>query len=164
MEDATKQENTAAAGTEDKTTGTEKTFTQTELNAILKDRLDREKQKYGDLKTLKEKAEKYDKWEESNKTELEKANERASTLEKELAGIKKAAELKEIRDKVAAEYKVPSTLLSAGTEEELQEQAKALIAWANPNAYPDVRDGGEISNVKANTTRDQFEQWASQIF
>lgn len=142
----------------------EKTFTQTELNAIVKDRLDREKQKYGDIKALKEKAAKFDEWESANKSELEKANEKASSLEKELADIKKAAELKELRDKVAAEYKVPPVLLTADNEDDIKEQAKALIGWANPNGYPDVNDGGEVNNVKSRSTRDQFEQWASQIF
>ena len=45
----------------------ERTFTQTELDAIVRDRLQRERNKYADFETYKEKAEKYDAAEEAQK-------------------------------------------------------------------------------------------------
>ncbi len=64
--------------------GSEKTFTQTELDAIIGDRLARERQKYGDYDSLKAKAAEYDKTQEASKSELQKATEKAGALQKEL--------------------------------------------------------------------------------
>ena len=61
----------------------ERTFTQTELDAIVRDRLQREHNKYADFETYKEKAEKYDAAEEAQKSELQKVTERADTLQKQ---------------------------------------------------------------------------------
>ena len=51
----------------------EKTFTQSELNAIVADRLSRERGKYSDYEELKTKAAQFDAAEEARKTELQKA-------------------------------------------------------------------------------------------
>ncbi|MCR5848184.1 MAG: phage capsid protein, partial [Lachnospiraceae bacterium] len=69
--------------------GEQKTFTQEEVNSIVAERLGRDRQKYADYDSLKQKAEEFDRLQEANKTELQKATERAEILEKELAGIKK---------------------------------------------------------------------------
>ena len=83
------------------TTPEEKTFTQDELNAIVADRLAREKAKYEGFDELKAKAEKYDELEEANKSELQKASERVASLEAELESVRKTEEVRAIRDKVA---------------------------------------------------------------
>ena len=51
----------------------QRTFTQTEMNAIIQDRLTRERGKYADYEALKAKAAKFDAAEEAGKTELQKA-------------------------------------------------------------------------------------------
>ena len=51
----------------------QKTFTQEEMNRIIADRVQRERSKYNDYDSLKEKAAKYDAHEEASKTELQKA-------------------------------------------------------------------------------------------
>ena len=51
----------------------QRTFTQAEMNAIIQDRLTRERGKYADYETLKAKAAKFDAAEEAGKTELQKA-------------------------------------------------------------------------------------------
>ena len=61
-----------------------KTFTQEEVNAIVADRLDRERKKYEGFDELKEKATKFDEMEEAQKSELQKVTERADALAKEL--------------------------------------------------------------------------------
>lgn len=53
------------------TAGQQKTFTQEELDAIIAERLGRERQKYADYDSLKQKAGKYDEQQEANKTELQ---------------------------------------------------------------------------------------------
>ena len=143
----------------------EKTFTQEELNTIVNDRLARERKKYEgvDLEALKAKAAQFDKMEEANKTELEKANDRANKLAAELEGIKKAEELREIRQRVAEKTGVPVNLITAETEDACEEQAKAISAWARPDGYPVIRDGGETNHVIKPATRDEFAKWAATV-
>ena len=142
-----------------------KTFTQEELNAIVNDRLARERKKYEgvDLEALKAKAAEFDKMEEANKTELEKANDRANKLAAELEGIKKAEEVREIRQRVAEKTGVPINLITETTEDACEEQAKAISAWARPDGYPVIRDGGESNNIIKPNTRDEFAKWANVV-
>ena len=58
-----------------------KTFTQDEVNNIVAERLNRDRAKYADYDSLKQKAEEFDKLQEANKTELQKATERVHTAE-----------------------------------------------------------------------------------
>lgn len=60
-----------------------RTFTQEELDRVVGDRLARERQKYGDYDALKQKAGRLDQLEESQRTELEKAQKRADKAEHE---------------------------------------------------------------------------------
>ena len=139
-------------------------FTQDEVNSIVNDRLKRERAKYEDYDALKAKASKLDELEEANKTELQKANDRAAALEAELTALKSANSIREIREKVSAETGIPANLLTADTEEECREQAKAISEYAKPSSYPVVKDGGEIQNVSKPTTRSQFNEWATKAF
>lgn len=142
-----------------------KTFTQEEVNGIVNDRLARERKKYEgiDLDALKSKAAKFDEMEEANKTELEKANERANKLQAELDGIKKEKELNEMREQVATEIGIPANLLTGISEEECRTQAEAIKAFAVPNGYPTVRDGGEPQTMSKRSARDDFAAWANTI-
>lgn len=136
-----------------------KTFTQEEVNNIIAERLNRDRAKYADYETLKEKAAKFDAAEEASKTELQKATEKADALEKELASMKKTQELADIRSKVSTETGVPVHLLTAETEEACKAQAEAIKAFAAPKGYPVVRDGGEVGGTSQTTTRNQFAAW-----
>ena len=141
-----------------------KTFTQDEVNSIVKERLERAKSQFSDYDTLKAKASKYDELEEANKTELQKSNDKAASLEAELNALKSANELREIRERVANDTGVPINLLTAETEEACKEQADAILAYTKQNGYPVVKDGGEVRNTSKHTTRDQFAEWANQAF
>lgn len=152
------QENTQA------TENPEKTFTQAEVDAIVGDRLKRDRQKYADYDALKEKADKFDQMEEASKSELQKAVEQAAALQNELDSIKAENMVRDIREKVANETGVPASLLTATTEDECTDQAKAILAYANPSGYPNVRDGGEVTNTGKMTTKQQFAEWASKAF
>lgn len=114
----------------------EKTFTQSELNAIISDRLKRESEKYADYETLKAKATRFDEIEEASKTELQKANEKAAKLETELSQLRKNEEIRTIREKVASEHGIPANLLSGDSEETCKEQAKALLEFKSAATYP----------------------------
>lgn len=139
----------------------EKTFTQDEVNAFFNKR-------YGELMSkvneYEEKAKKFDEMEESNKSELEKANEKAAKLESELKAIKEAETVRGIREEVAKETGIPAHLLTGATEEECKAQAIAIAEYAKPTPYPAVKDGGEISNINKPSTRQQFAEWTSQVF
>lgn len=137
----------------------QKTFTQEEVNGIVAERLSRDRQKFADYETLKMKAEEFDKMQEASKSELQKATEKAESLEKELAALKKANEIQEIRSKVSKDTGVPTSLLTAETEEECLAQAQAIKEFATPSNYPIVKDGGEVSGNVDVSTRAQFAEW-----
>ena len=134
---------------------TPKTFTQDEVNAIIKKR-------FPDYKTLEQKAKKFDELEEASKSELQKATEKVTQLENELNGMKKAQEISGIRSAVAKELGIPSELLTADTKEDCEAQAKALLAFAGKKTYPSVRDSGEVSGQIKRSTRQQFADWLNQ--
>lgn len=143
-----------------------KTFTQKELDGIVNERLARERKKYEgiDLEVLKSKAAKFDQMEEANKTELEKANERANALQAKLESIQKEKELSEMREQVAKEIGIPADLLNGDSEEECRKQAEAIKAFANPSGYPTIRDGGEPQNMNGKRSNiDDFKEWAQGI-
>lgn len=152
MSETVNQENQAT-----ETTG--KTFTQDEVNAIVTDRLTRDRAKYADYDDLKAKAEKFDQIEEANKTELQKANERADGLQAELDKLKNENAVRDLRTKVANETGVPVNCLTGNTEEECRAQAKAIAEFAKPSAYPKVRDGGEVQHTTGGANRDKFKDW-----
>lgn len=143
-----------------------RTFTQTEVDAILANRLKKEREKYGDYAELKEKAGRLDAIEEANKTELQKSQERSAALQKELDELKLAVQLRGMRDAIAAETGVPAALLTADTEDGCRSQAQAVLTFANTNktpAYPYVRDSGEVkTDIKSGTPKQQFEEWARE--
>ncbi len=140
-----------------------KTFTQAELDAIVADRLARERAKYPDYESIKAKAAKFDAAEEAGKSELQKANERAAALKSELDTLKKANALREVRAAVAKAKGVPVELLTGDTEEACKTQADAILAFARPGGYPQLRDGGEVK-ITGTSTRDQFAAWAESQF
>ena len=146
-----------------------KTFTQAELDAVVKDRLKREREKYSDYEDLKAKAAKFDEAEEANKTELQKVTERAKALEDELNGLKEAEKLRTMRAEVAKETGIPANLLTGSTEDECKAQAEAIKAFAQPQGYPKIRDSSGLSvqtSSVANgaTTKAQFKDWFESNF
>lgn len=98
---------------------------QEDLDRILGQRLAREKARYADYDDLKAKADQFTELENANKTELQKATERAEQLAKENATLQATA----LRASVAAAKGVPENLLSGGTREEIEAAADALLAF-----------------------------------
>ena len=147
-EETVKQEQTAEQP--------EKTFTQAEVDAIISDRLKREREKYADYIDLKDKAGKYD---EVFKAHGE-ATKEAESLKAKLAELQKKIETRDVRDKVSAETGVPVQLLTGETEEECKKQAEIAMAFrGTAPKYPSVPDGGEVHRPGAGTTREQFADW-----
>lgn len=81
-------EGTPGAGTE----GAGTAFTQADVDRIVRDRLARQKAQFGDYDDLKTKAAEFDKIAESQKSELEKAQERATKAEAEAQATQERAQ------------------------------------------------------------------------
>lgn len=141
----------------------ERTFTQTEVDTIVRERLQRERNKYADYEAYKEKAEKYDAAEEAQKTELQKATERAESLQRQVDEMTKANSVRLIRDKVAKETGVPANLLTGDTEEACKEQAEAILSFAQPSGYPAVKDAGEVTKKLKSTAQESFSEWFRNV-
>lgn len=144
-------------------TAPERTFTQAELDAVISERLSRERAKYADYETLKQKAVKFDEAEEASKSELQKAQEKASAYKEELDRMKKAESVRSVREKVAKDTGVPVSLLSGETEEACTEQAQAILAFAKPTGYPSVKDGGEVTRHTKGTAQESFAEWFKNV-
>lgn len=155
----TVNEQGTGTGTDNQENNQPKTFTQDEVNKMISERVAREKAKYADYEQIKEKAGKYDQTVESSKTDLQKATERADAAEKELEAYKKAESARTIRAKVAAEMGVPAEALTGEDEDTCKAQAKAMLDYFKPNAYPNVKDGGENNKTGKRTTADEFSDW-----
>ena len=108
-----------------------RTFTQDEVNAIVADRLTRERAKYADYDDLKGKAGRVD-----------EADTRAAALQQQLDAMKADNDRREMKQRVSAATGVPAALLTGETEEACTAQAQEILKFSTP-AYPNVRDGGE---------------------
>lgn len=100
---------------------------QEQLNALLGDRLARERAKFADYDELKAKAEKFDEAEKANLSELEKATEANTKLQAELDALK----LANLRHEVAAAKGLAPAAakhLVGSNREELEASADELAA------------------------------------
>ena len=120
---------------------TDKTFTQADLDRIVNERLARERSKFADYDKIKADAAELQKIRDDEKTELQKAMERAEAAEKAAA----EASFTALRTKVAADKGVPASSLTGTTEEELAASADDLIAWRDANKPPPPKRN--VSNV-----------------
>ena len=141
-----------------------KTFTQAEVDLIVKERLGRERAKYEGFEEYKEKAAQLDAIEEANKTELQKAQDKAAELEKKLSDLENANNLRAMREKVASEKGVPIDLLTGETEEACNTQADGILKFASAQGYPVIRDSGEPSKMTKSSTREQFKEFMESNF
>ena len=157
-------ETNATVPTQDNAEGQTRTFTQEEVNAIVGKRVAEEKGKFADYEDLKAKAAKYDEAEEANKSELQKATERANNLEAELNGLKKAEEIRQMREKIASETGIPANLINGTTEDECKAQAEAIKAFATPSGYPKVKDGGEVPKPSSGNAKADFADFMNAVF
>ena len=139
-----------------------KTFTQADVDALISERLARAKAKYADYDDLKSKAAQFDELQEANKSELQKANEKAQTLQKELDQMRSANALRETRAKVAQEMDVPVNLLTGTDEEACKKQAEAILDFAGKGKkYPGTKKN---NSNKQNSQQESAESAAMRAF
>lgn len=117
--------------------GESKTFTQEELNQIVRDRLARETSKYKDYNDLKSKATKFDELQAQNQSELDKALERASNAETKAAEADTKLRQALVRSAVVSE----ATRLNAVDPD-------AVFALLDRTTI-EIKDDGTIEGVKS---------------
>ena len=86
--------------------------------------------------------------EESKKTELEKANERAANLQKQLDEMTQQQERAKAVAAAAKEYGVDAEILGAMSGD-IEANAEMLKERMKPSGYPNVYDSGEQAKQKA---------------
>lgn len=156
IDDATEgQGGSSASGETPAATEFKPITSQQELNAALKDRLDRERSKFKDYGDLKAKAAKLDEIEQANLTELEKANGRVTTAESE----RDTARAEALRLRKAVEHGISledADLFLTGTDEEtLDAQAKRLAdrAAEQANAEAERKKKNPIVSKEGTSTK-----------
>ena len=92
--------------------------------------------------------------------ELKDAKDAIAALQNELNGMKHAETVRQMREKISGEKKIPASLLTGETEEACNAQADAILAFAKSSGYPNVHDGGEAGRGGTVQTRDKFAEWA----
>lgn len=115
------------------------------------------------------------------KTELSAANERlkdldtlreragkVDDLQKELDGLKRTQQVKDIRAAVSKEKGVPASLLTAEDEDGCKKQADELLAWKGPASTPnysiDQLLGGKAGKAGSSDTDAAFSQLRDDLF
>lgn len=99
---------------------------QAELDRIISDRVSRERAKYQDYGDLKQKATQFDAIAEAQKSELQKAVERADAAEKRAQEFESAQQVAAWKAEAAKASGVPVDALRGSTEEEIKAHAETL--------------------------------------
>ena len=123
--------------------GTERTFTQAEMDAIIGDRLKRERAKYADYEDVKAKAAQFDAAQEAAKTDLERAVEERDSLKARLEQLEAERTRAEQVAAAAVAHGVDAALLArmSGDPDENAQFLKQQLAGVP--RYPTLEDRGE---------------------
>ena len=114
----------------------ERRFTQQELDALIRDRLARERSKYSDYDDLKDKAAKADEYEEAQKSELQKAQE----------AVEKAEQREKDALERANERLIRAEFIAAAAKLKASHPGDAF-ALADRSAI-EISEGGKVSGVE----------------
>lgn len=119
----------------------EKTFSQSDVNRIVEDRLRREQAKYADYDDLKVKAAKFDEQEEASRSELQKATEANRKLESQLAEQKHAGLVANacLKHGIPAEY---ADLVTGDDEESIDKTAEKVAKLVGTQGQPPASGRG----------------------
>lgn len=128
-----------------------KTFTQEEVNELMGKVRREVTGKFTDYDELKKKANEFDALQESQKSELEKAQERAAKAEQEAKALREQKEHADLIAKVSAATGVPATLISGSNEDEMTASAQALAEWAKATSTVAPVDKGGAAAPKPQT-------------
>lgn len=131
----------------------QKTFTQEEVDDIIKKRLSRVKSDVpADYEELKSKAQKFDELEEANKTELQKATEQLEKLKSDIAKRDAQDKLRATKAQVSKDTGVPAELISGANEEEMKEFAEKVAKYAKRDSAPTIDHAGKFASATKDTS------------
>lgn len=131
--------------------------TQEELDAIIKTRIAREREKYQDYETLKSNIEKLQNENTKLKTDLNSATANTTSYTEKINELEtqiKNHELSNIKTKVALQYGLPLDLvgrLNGNNEDELKTDAEMLSSFIKKNQYEPQFKSNEPSQVDEKT-------------
>jgi len=114
-----------------------KTFTQAEVDQIVKDRLARERAKFADYDDLKARAAEADK----SKSQLDKMQEQLDTMSRRAEASERAATIREVADELKISVKQASRL-TGKTKEELLADGREFLADFAPKGGASSADNG----------------------
>lgn len=98
--------------------------------------------------------------------QLAAANKAIKELRNELSNMKTAESLRQMREKVSADKKIPVNLLTGETEEVCAAQADSILAFAQSHGYPAVPDHGEVNGgaVSGDKVTASYAKLAADLF
>lgn len=132
------------------------------FDALVKDRLGREKAKYADYDDLKTQVQTLTEAQKDHEKALAAATSRAETAESTLADRDKATALEKVRAEVAAAAKVPVEALRGGSKEELEAHAEVLKPLFTASRGPVIPSQGDEPDKKP--TADDERAFARDLF
>lgn len=153
-------------GAESLPAGDSQMFTQEQLDSIVGKTRKEERAKYAHYDEYKAAFEELEKLKESQKSDLDKALERAESAEAALNAIKHEKERATWRAEISADTGVPEAAINGDTKEEMEECAERLRQYfpQNTNTRPYVEsDGFAPSKTTGKTTREQFAESISNF-
>lgn len=161
--EATENATEAERGGDAAATEPEKTFTQEQLDEIVRKRVARVKrEKPADYDELKEKVEQYEKAESESESEFEKLQKRLGKLEDENKAMKHAAEVSRWKAEASEETGVPASILRGDTQEDIKAHAEAVKSVMEHATYPAVDPGnpagGKLTKADVDSIKDPVER------
>lgn len=142
----------------------QKTFTQEEVDALIKKRLARVKNEVpADYEELKSKAQKFDELEEANKTELQKATQQLEKLKAEVAKRDAKDKANALKAKVSKDTGVPADLIAGGNEEEMTTWAQKVADYAKKDTAPVISNAGKFAKATKDTADNPYRVIARQL-
>lgn len=142
----------------------QKTFTQSEVDEIIKKRLARVKSETpADYEELKSKAQKFDELEDANKTELQKATEQLEQLKNEIATRDANDQRRTLKEQVSKDTGVPVDLIAGDNEEDMRDFVERLAKFAKKDPAPVLSNAGKFASVNTDNSNSIARQIAKQI-
>lgn len=143
----------------------DKTFTQVEVDEIIKKRLARAKNDVpADYKELQDKAAKFDELQEANKSELQKANEQLEKLKADIAKRDAQDKANALKNKISKETGVPSELIIGSDEDEMKDWAQKLVEYAKKDTAPVIMNAGKFArSTKSENSDTPYRAIARQL-
>lgn len=131
----------------------ERMFTQEQVNKLVGEARRKATNKNENYELYKQAYEELEAIKQANKSELERAQEKASKLEAELGELKHAQEIQRITNDIALEMGVPADVLRGNSEEEIRKHAETLQATFVKAPAPHLVKNGTFATSEEGKTK-----------